>query len=208
VNVLQTVANQVAVAIRTAQLYEESLKRLSQIENANRLATARAWQDYMRDQRSRELSSRAGVVSDADLSELRRVALTTGQPALGEVTPRQTVPVAVPIQLAGQTIGAVEWELPLADFGEDKLQLARELANRLAISLDNARLFQESRRAAERERLVNTIAARLTAQSNVGEILQTAVREVGQALRAPQVSIRLHGVDITSNGNTNGDHAS
>jgi GAF domain-containing protein/HAMP domain-containing protein len=109
VNVLQTVANQVAVAIRTAQLYEESLKRLSQIENANRLATARAWQDYMRDQRSRELSSRAGVVSDADLSELRRVALTTGQPALGEVTPRQTVPVAVPIQLAGQTIGAVEW---------------------------------------------------------------------------------------------------
>jgi GAF domain-containing protein len=70
--------------------------------------------------------------------------------------------------------------------------LAQELANRLAISLDNARLFEDSQRAAERERIVNTIAAKLTPQTEIAEILQTAVREVGQALRAPQVNIRLH----------------
>ena len=88
-------------------------------------------------------------------------------------------------------LGAVEWEIPAQGLAEDKLELAQELANRLALSLDNARLFQESQRTTERERLVNSIATKLTAQTTINDILETAVREVGQALRAPQVSIRL-----------------
>ncbi|NJO83185.1 MAG: GAF domain-containing protein, partial [Blastochloris sp.] len=127
----------------------------------------------------------------ADLSPLRRQAVVSGAVVVGPRTPRDTVPIAVPVILRDQVLGAVEWELPANDFGQDKLELAQELANRLALSLDNARLFQESRRAAERERIVNTIAAKLTAQTNIQDILQTAVREVGQALRAPQVSIQL-----------------
>jgi len=113
----------------------------------------------------------------------------------------------VPIQLRGQTLGAVEWELSLEDMNDNKLQLAQELANRLAVSLENARLFEESQRAAERERIVNSIAAKLTPQTEVSEILQTAVREVGQALRAPQVSIRLHHANGTNGTNGhNGTH--
>ena len=83
--------------------------------------------------------------------------------------------------------------MPVSQYSDDKLELAQELADRLALSLDNARLFQESQRAAERERIVNSIAAKLPAQTKIDAILQTAVREVGQALRAPQVSIRLGG---------------
>jgi GAF domain-containing protein len=123
---------------------------------------------------------------------------------MGDITGHNTIPVAVPIQLRGQTLGAVEWELPLDDMNENKLQLAQELANRLAVSLENARLFEESQRATERERIVNSIAAKLTPQTEVSEILQTAVREVGQALRAPQVSIRLHQPNGSSSNGTNG----
>jgi GAF domain-containing protein len=39
--------------------------------------------------------------------------------------------------------------------------------------------------------MVNEIAAQLTGQTDIDEILQTAVRQVGQALRAPQVNINL-----------------
>jgi GAF domain-containing protein len=204
ITVLQTMADQIAVAIQNARLYEESLRRVSEIEVSNRQATLRAWQEYMRDQRLSELAADAGVATTIDLSQLRRKALEEGRMVVGEVTERQTIPIAVPIGLRGQTLGAVEWELPAQGFGEDKLELAQELANRLALSLDNARLFQESRRATERERLVNTIAAKLTAQTNIDEILQIAVREVGQALRAPQVSIRLH-TQASPNGNGKGN---
>jgi GAF domain-containing protein/HAMP domain-containing protein len=200
INVLQTLADQIAIAIQNARLYEESLRRVSEIEESNRQSTLRAWQEYMRDQRLTQLAAEAGVTTDTNASELRRAALAQGDLVVGSITDRQTIPIALPIRLRGQTLGAVEWELPAVGFGEDKLELARDLANRLALSLDNARLFQESRRATERERLVNTIATKLTAQTNIDTILQTAVREVGQALRAPQVSIRLNTQQPAANG--------
>jgi GAF domain-containing protein/HAMP domain-containing protein len=205
IGVLQTMADQIAVAIENARLYQESVRRLEDIERGNRLATLNAWERYMHEQRAQQLSSAAGITTGLDMSDLRQQALARNQVAVGELTERETVPIAVPIQLRGQVLGAVEWELPAQDFDDNKLQLAQELANRLALSLDNARLFQESQRTTERERLVSSIAAKLTGQTDIEEILQTAVREVGQALRSPQVSIRLHHANGDGhNGNGNG----
>jgi GAF domain-containing protein len=122
---------------------------------------------------------------------LRQSVIATGKPIVGAQSENDTIPFAVPIVLRGQILGAVEWELPVEAFSEHKVQLAQEMVNRLALSLENARLFQESTQAITRERLVNEIATRLTAQTNINDIMRTAVREVGQALRAPQVTIHM-----------------
>ncbi|HEX2906478.1 MAG TPA: GAF domain-containing protein [Phototrophicaceae bacterium] len=190
--VLQTMADQIAVAIENARLYQESVRRFAEIERVNRDATRAMWQEYVHSQRRRTLVSQAGTPTNTDMSDLRQQAIREGRIIVGPLTNQNTVPIAVPIQLSGYMLGAVEWELPAEHLDNNKLQLAQELANRLAISLDNARLFEESQRAADRERLVNAIAAKLTPQTEINEILQTAVKEVGQALRAPQVSIQLH----------------
>ena len=200
-NVLQTMADQIAVAIQNALLYEESLRRFAEIEASNRESTRHAWQEFIRDQRMDAIIKDAGFPTDVDVSDLRRAAIKRGEPVIGKITERNTIPIAVPVQLRGQVLGAVEWEIPVQTLSEEKLELAKELANRLALSLDNARLFQESQRATERERLVNNIAAKLTAQTTINDILQTAVREVGQALRSPEVSIRLHGGNNVNGGN-------
>lgn len=205
VNILQTMADQVSVAIENARLYQESVRRLEEIEKVNRQATRRAWQEFVYSQRARQLSSYSGHISGIDLSDLRRQAIQQGKIVVGEVTERGTIPVALPIQLRGQTLGSVEWELYASGLNDHKLQLAQELANRLAVSLDNARLFQESQRVAERERIVSTIAAKLTPQTEINEILQMAVREAGQALRAPQVSIRLHHTNGSNQTHQNGN---
>ncbi len=204
--ILQTMADQVAVAIENARLYQDSVRRLEEIERINRTSTLETWQEYLHSQRERQLSSESGIMSGNDWSGIRKQAMQQNRIIVGAVTPNMTVPIAVPVQLRGQTLGAVEWEIPAADLNENKLQLAQELANRLAVSLDNARLFQESQRAAERERVVNNIAARLTPQTEISDILQTAVREVGQALRAPQVSIRLHRTNGNGSGNGSNGH--
>lgn len=192
ITVLQTMADQLAVAIENARLYQESVRRMAEVERVNRESTRATWQDYIYSLRQRSLISEAGISTGLELSDLRQRAILEGRIIIGDPSAHGTIPVAVPIQLSGQTLGAIECEMPATYLDDNKLQLAQELANRLAISLDNARLFEESQRAAERERIVNTIAARLTPQTEINEILQTAVREVGQALRAPQVSIRLH----------------
>ncbi|MFN7210614.1 MAG: hypothetical protein ACK4P1_09520, partial [Aggregatilineales bacterium] len=103
----------------------------------------------------------------------------------------ETVTFAVPVALRGQRFGAVEWTVPRAAYNENMRLLARELAARLAINADNARLLEQSQRLAERERLVNTITERLSRQTSVEQVLQVAIRELGQALRLPQTSIQL-----------------
>lgn len=203
--VLQTMADQVAVAIENARLYAESLRRLQELEINRRASTLEAWHQYVDSLRASRLESIAGIVTDAPVNEaLRQAVLAEGQVVVGDVTERQTVPIAVPIRLRGQLLGTVEWEVPHLEFDQNKVQLAQDLTDRLAVNLENARLFQESQRVATRERLVNEISAQLTTQNEIDQILQTAVREVGRAVRAPHVSIRLNPQTETNGHHQNG----
>ncbi|NDJ62145.1 MAG: GAF domain-containing protein, partial [Chloroflexi bacterium] len=191
--VIETIAAQLAVGVDHARLYEQSLQRVAIIEQRNRQATLNAWNEYLTDRRQPGgVSREAGLVTGTDLTSLREQARAQAKLVVGATTERGTVPIALPVRIRGQVIGAVEWELPAASFSAEQLGLAEELAERLAFSLDNARLFQESQRATERERVVNTIARKLTSQNSIEAVLQTAAREVGQALRSPQVNVRLH----------------
>lgn len=217
VSILQTMADQIAIAIENARLYEESLAQLAEIAASNREKTYLDWQEALYARRANELVARAGLRETGEapeLANLRIQAQGTGQPVVGERTARGTIPLAVPIVLRGQVIGAVAWELPAVDFSHDKIRLAEELVNRLAVNLDNARLLEQSQHGIARERLLNQIAGRLAGQTNIKEILQIAVREVGQALRAPDVNIQLQLRDLKAelpktNGaknNTNGSN--
>jgi GAF domain-containing protein len=192
IQVLQIMADQIAVAIENARLYQESVRRIRAVRDRTRDQTIHAWRDYMFDNRRQRLVHQAGYSTNTDIDDLHERALVTGKPAVSDVTDRDTVTLALPLRLRGEIIGVVAWELPAASYDGNQLQLAQDLVERLAASLDNTRLFEQSLRATERERLVNEISTKLTAQTDVSEILQTAIREVGQALRAPQVSIRLN----------------
>lgn len=201
VNILRTMADQIAISIDNARLYQESVQRLQELNASNRRQTEFDWLDYLADERAAALTLRTGIKTEDDSrEELRQRAIETSTTQVGKVTDRSTVPVAVPIRIREGTIGAVVWEFPLSDVSADKVQLAEELVTRLAVSLDNARLFQTSKKAADRERIVNEIASKLTGKTDVSEILQTAVREVGQALRAPEVNIHLRPQRPSSNG--------
>lgn len=222
---LQSMADQIAISLENARLYQESVKALEEIARTNRDNTAAVWRQHLFGARTSELTAWDGRRTSVDSEPLRQQAIRSGVTQIGAITPTRTIPIAVPIKLRGQVLGAVLWELPLVEYSEDKVALAEELVNRLAVSLDNARLFEESQRAAERERVVNDIAAKITGQTNIDDILKTAVREVGMAIGSDSVQVRL-GVRSQEgrtrgktgplerpktgplNGNANGQHAS
>jgi GAF domain-containing protein len=113
---------------------------------------------------------------------------------------------AVPILLRDEVLGAVEWQVPEARYTSNTRQMAFELTARLALTADNIRLFEQSRRIAQRELLVNQISGKLTGTTDIDEILQTAVRELGLALRSPQTAIQLIAPQATpSNGQRDED---
>ena len=210
IRVLEIMADQIAIAIENARLYQETQRRATDEERRQRALTRYAWRQYLYDQRAASLESAAGQHSGKmDLDSLRQAAAERGEAVVGAPSSHHTIGFAVPIRLRGETLGAVAWEVAEAGFDHNKVLLAQELTDRLAISLENARLFTQSQRAAERERLVNEIGTRLTGQTDIDRILRTAVREVGQALRVPQVSVRLHApADVPANGGADGSNGS
>jgi GAF domain-containing protein len=191
VRLMQTIADQLAIAIINARLFQESEARLAEIEELNRRMLADAWRGYEVSRQRTHL--RRPDALTAPLSEnwtpLQLQAVQTGQ--LVSRQDGDIVTFAVPIALRGQIFGAVEWAVPRSSFSENTRLLAKELAARLAVAADNARLIEQSQRLAERERLVNAIGDQLSRQSNVSTILQLAVKELGQALRVPNTTIRL-----------------
>ncbi|HVO42631.1 MAG TPA: GAF domain-containing protein [Aggregatilineales bacterium] len=191
VDLFQGIADQITIAIENALLFEESRVRLQEIERLNRTLTEAAWLETERQREPPRLDAASGPVSpgNAAWSELQLEAMQTRQIAARTIG--ETVTFAVPVLLRDQVLGAVEWQVPRLRYTEGTRQTALALTMRLALAAENIRLFEQSRRAAQRELLVNRISSKLIGTTNIDEILQTAVRELGLALHTPQMAIRL-----------------
>jgi len=206
VTIIETMTAQVAIAIENSRLFEQSQRRLQEFEIANRQRTQHNWADFMNSQRTQQIMTHAGAQITNDFASLRQHATETRQLAVGSVTDRNTIPIAIPVIIREQVLGIIEWEVSEHEYSQNHILLAEELASRLAISLDNARLVQAGRQTADNERIINTISAKISGQTDIEQILQTAIQEVGQALRAPRVNVRLQQGTSRQNGHQDNDH--
>ena len=180
----QIVADQLANAIYNAQFFEEMQMRMDQVEALNQQLTGRAWRTYTQNR-----SQTGASVQPEPLSHLQQQAVNSGQIATEDET--EQTRLAVPIQLRGATLGAIEWTVPNYIYSAALGGLAEELAARFALTADNVRLLDQTQRQVQRERLINNISAQLTQQSDISQILQTAIRELGQALPVSQAVIEI-----------------
>jgi GAF domain-containing protein len=99
--------------------------------------------------------------------------------------------VAVPIKLRNQVIGVLDLRAENQAISPEAIALTEEVASRLAMALENARLFDEARLHAVRERALNQMMARFARSFDVDTVLQTAVRELGQLPRVTEVSVHI-----------------
>lgn len=216
----QALADNIAIAIDNARLVEERERQLEEnrrlveqtqqavqeVQRLNRQLTGRAWDRFL-DQRSDIYSLGIDYAQDLaytapELSENQREAMAREQ----LVTRRdgRTLLVAAPVHVRGEVIGA--FELEFADdtrLAPEDLELIERVAERLGLAAETTRLFEESRRLAYREMMVNEISARLQTASNVETMLAEAARSLQQTLNVGKVAIRLGsppGVQSQENG--------
>lgn len=165
---LQGMANQVAIALENARLFQETGRNLDELRAAHRLYVTDAWSGMARNRGQFEYAT--GVESES-----------ADQP---------TSAVEVPITLREQTIGSLSLE-GRQDWTAEERNLIEAIATQAALALENARLLEESQQLALRERLVAEITGKIWASPNIDLILQTAVKELGRALRADEATIEL-----------------
>jgi GAF domain-containing protein len=101
--------------------------------------------------------------------------------------------LVVPITLRDQVLGALGLQQieGVRQWTDDEVALVEAIVDQMALAIENARLLEQTRQRAERERLTADIATRVRASTDVDTILRTAVRELGRALRASDGLIRL-----------------
>jgi GAF domain-containing protein/HAMP domain-containing protein len=193
--VLQIMADQLALAIERVQLVEQLEGRLGELEHAYQQFTVTSWQDF-----SRQPDFKAGYNFDGiKLSAIdsfplwSQDALRRGRPVIlpGKTTDSKDSLLGVPLKLRGQIIGVLNIRFTGDTLNTETINLSEEIANRLAVALENARLYTETQKLAQQERAVSEISTRITTSINIENILRTAVQELGRMMPDAEVTVQL-----------------
>jgi len=101
--------------------------------------------------------------------------------------------VAVPIAAGADVLGVLDVQHNIVNgLKPEDADLLRSIADQVAVALQNARLYTETQRQAEREALAVAIGQKIQGAATVEEVLQVAARELGQALGAQRSSVQLN----------------
>jgi GAF domain-containing protein len=192
INVLATLADQVAVAIENARLFSEARQALQESEQTFARYIKQEWSSFARrakttgylfdGQRAAPLQEKNGHASLAALPQTGRLSMEGESDTL-----------TIPLRVKGQIIGALKVRPKTSrQWRDDELTLLETAAERAALALENARLVDSAQRRASRERLISEISSKVGAVSEMDTIMQTAVEELGRRLgSAAEVILEL-----------------
>ena len=191
---MQTMADQVAVAIDNARLFTQSEQALESERRAYGELSRQAWLELTQTRPDLGfVSDQRGTVPVGDLWEPEmEQAIRTGKITPGD---GDKSVLAIPIQVRGQVIGVVDGHKPDGSGGwtPEEIQLLETLTDQLNVALDGARLYQDTQRRAARERLVGEVTARMRETLDMERVLKTAVDEIAGALGLAALDLQLGG---------------
>ncbi len=107
--------------------------------------------------------------------------------------------LGVPIVSKGETIGFLNLEATQPNFFlPAHADRVIAFATQAGIAIENARLYEETRRSASRAQALARTASRLNADLEVDAVLETIVDETAQALRIENVCVHLYESSLDS----------
>ena len=165
IETMQNMAGQVAIALENARLFQETQLRINEMRAIQQQYLVEGWGSLS--MRKNELEYSVGESNDANTQKL-----------------------ITPINLRDQTIGQIAIESS-GDWTTEQKNLIDAVATQAAIALENARLVNESRQIATRERMLAEINSKIWASTTIDGVLQTAVKELGRRLDASSATIEL-----------------
>ncbi|GAB4532518.1 MAG: hypothetical protein Kow0063_13160 [Anaerolineae bacterium] len=185
IEVLQTMADQLANAIENARLFQQAQESLEAERRAYSEFSRQAWRELLRAQP--DLGQRYdpdGILpADAQWREEMKLAVSRGETVVGRPSSHQpdeigeTVTLATPIKVRGHVIGVLDAHKPAGAGGwtPEEVTLIENLTSQLGAALESARLYQDTQRRAARERLTRQITDEIRRATNAEAVVHTAV---------------------------------
>lgn len=192
IEVLNVLADQVAIAIENSRLFSETTQALTEARTVYGQYLRQTWE---------KLPEETGLVgfrftggepeqleTPLDLPEI--VSAIQAGKAVNQVDEKPAF--AVPLTLRDEVIGVLDIRAsdPAQRWSESQLTLVQAVAERVALALENARLFEETTRRADRERAVSEITTKIRSTTDPQTMLQMALEELKRTLGAADVKVR------------------
>jgi len=173
VQVLQTLADQLSVAIENAELFQSTQASLREVSALYQQSIGSSWQTLLHGQ-EREIVYQL----EAGEAEAPR--------------PEQSAPLQIPLKLRGQIVGVIEFhgQRP-GNWITDEAVVFETVATQLSAAFESAALFEETQRRSQREQLINDITYQMRSSLNPLSVIHSGMRELGRALGATEVVVKL-----------------
>ncbi len=169
VRLVKSAAEQLGVVLSNLQLATEMQTTLERVALLNRRLSNEAWSGYLGNRESWLVES----------GHASRVAATSE--------------LSIPITVRGETIGTFNVADADADreWQEEDLTMLQTIAGEVALAIENARLIEQTQRAAQREKAVAEAADKIHRSMDIETVLQSAVTELQRITGRRGISVQL-----------------
>ena len=218
VAVLQTMADQVAVAIDNARLFSQTEAVLEEVQTVQRRYLAQAWTDFLALRPVGKVAYTQPGVEPGDHDHLREVrdqarkrgetvSVNSGddsdQKSLADAG--QTAMV-VPLKLREQVIGTItlletRHQRP---WTAEELAMTETIAEQVALTVENLRLMDETQRNAARERQVSEISERMQQAKDMEDLMRITAEGLNEALGSTRTFVQM-GIEAEWSGGNGSD---
>ncbi len=194
---LTILADQIAIAIENARLFQQTQQALNESMAWYRQNIREGWAALSREESligyQQTLAGGRKLTKPIETDEIRE-AINSGNVLI--VQPEDDNKAAymvVPVKLRGQIIGTLKIHAPTENraWSRDEINLANAVSDRLSLALENARLIQESQKQVIKEQTISEVTSRIGTSIDMKNVLKTAVEELGRALPGSEVMFRF-----------------
>ena len=167
----EILADQIAVAIQNVRLLVQSEERITQIDTLNRQLTRSAWE---------ETSERS------NLEPIYRYDLLT----LKHDEPSEKPGLSLPISIRGEVVGTLDASPPEnTTFTDGDRVIMRAVADRVAIAIENARLFEETQSSLSETFALYQLSRYLNEADSLDDVLEAIIVSVMPDALSGQIGV-------------------
>ncbi len=193
IELLSIVANQVVIAIQNARRFQSAQDNLKEAQTLYQQFLRQEWKSVS-DEREhpgyRYSNNRALPLKEAIASP--EILKATQSREISTLQAESQNRLAIPITLHGQVIAVLNMHINEdRPWEQDEIDIAQAVADRVALAIENARLLESSQAQATKERTIGEITSKISAATNMDNILKTAVGELGNIIVDTDISIQF-----------------
>jgi len=194
IDVLTTLADQVAIAIQNSQSYETSQELLNEAQRTSGTFIRESWRILQaQDQNAigyRVIENKLAPLAKALTSANIKKAMSSKQLVKED---GEQATLVIPIRLRNEVIGVMDIRVPEEhDWDTDEIDVVEAVAERLSLALEASLLLKSTQRQAEIERITADISSKIGATTQFDSILRTAAEELSRVLGGSEVLVQLN----------------